>query len=92
MSSELFIALHVEELPARFVDIAERGLRENIQKALKGIPYANIQSWASPRYIAVSVRDLARSSAAEEKLITGPPERAAFRNVEPTKVAIGELK
>lgn len=89
MNGELFIALQVEELPAQFVKIAEDGLREGIQSILKNIPFESVQSWSTPRHIAISIPDLAEHSPMNEKVVTGPPWDRAFKNGEPTKVALG---
>ena len=86
---ELFIEIRCEELPARFVERAVQGLEDAIRGLLKGIHHGSIQTWATPRRIAVAVHDVAEGRPREEKLVTGPPEKAAFRNGQPTKVAEG---
>ena len=89
MTGELFIALQVEELPAHFVKIAEEGLREKVKTALKNIPFQTINSWSTPRHIAISIPELAEHSPIQEKIVTGPPWNRAFKDGQPTKVALG---
>ena len=89
---ELFIEIRCEELPARFVDRAVKGLAKAVKGLLKGVDHGDLTTWATPRRIAVSVRDVAEGRPQEEKLVTGPPARAAFRNGQPTKAAIGFAK
>ena len=85
--SELFIAIRTEELPARFVVPAAEGLARNVVKLLKGIAHGEVRTWAGPRRVAVCIADVATGKPVEEKLVTGPPERAAFRDGQPTKAA-----
>jgi len=87
--SELFIAIRTEELPARFVVPAAEGLARNVVKLLKGIAHGEVRTWAGPRRVAVCIADVATGKPVEEKLVTGPPERAAFRDGQPTKAAQG---
>ena len=86
---ELFIEIRCEELPARFVARAIRGLEQSVRSLLKGIEHGPLTTWATPRRIAVSVADVAEGRPVEEKLVTGPPARAAFRDGKPTKAAMG---
>jgi len=88
-TSELFIEIRCEELPARFVERAIKGLGKAVKDLLKGIDHGAISTWATPRRIAVSVADVVAGKPVEEKLVTGPPARAAFRDGKPTKAAMG---
>lgn len=87
--AELFIEIRCEELPARFVERAVTGLASAVQGLLKGIEHGTVRTWATPRRVAVAVADVAAGRPVEEQLVTGPPERAAFRDGAPTKVAAG---
>ena len=86
---ELFIEIRCEELPARFVERAISGLEKAVKGLLKGIEHGALTTWATPRRIAVSVADVAEGKPVEDKLVTGPPARAAFRDGKPTKAAMG---
>ena len=89
MSGELFIAIQCEELPDHHIAIAESGLKEGIVKLLRNLNHDGVTTWSTPRCIALSVKNLTETTPVEEELITGPPEKAAFRNGEPTKAALG---
>ena len=92
MNNSLFIAIETEELPASMVETAQRGLEEGIRSLCSKLSHGAISSWATPRWIAVSVEDLAAQTPITEEIVTGPPEQAAYRNGEPTKAAIGFAK
>jgi glycyl-tRNA synthetase beta chain len=89
MSHELFIEVRCEELPARFIDGATRDLSARIIALLKGVSHGAVTTWSTPRRLAVAVADVAPGRPLEEKLVTGPPERAAFRDGAPTRAATG---
>ncbi len=88
-TAELFIEIRCEELPARHVQRAADGLKANVLALLKGVEHGAVRVWAGPRRVAVAVAELAAGRPVEEQLVTGPPERAAFRNGAPTKAAEG---
>ncbi|NOY28252.1 MAG: glycine--tRNA ligase subunit beta, partial [Oligoflexia bacterium] len=56
---ELFIAVRCEELPARFVKHAADHLAKRVLGLLSGIEYGSVQTWSTPRRIAVAVTELA---------------------------------
>ncbi len=87
--SELFVAIRCEELPARFIDRAAADLAAGLTKLLKGIEHGEVRTWSTPRRLAVAISGVAEGRSVEELLVTGPPERAAFRDGQPTKAAIG---
>ena len=91
-NAELFIEVRCEELPARFAEPARQGLVNVVTKLLKGIDHGEIRSWGTPRRIAIAVTDVATERPVEEKVVTGPPEAAAFRDGSPTPAAIGFAK
>ena len=91
-NAELFIEVRCEELPARFAEPAREGLVAVVTKLLKGIEHGEIRSWGTPRRIAIAVANVATERPVEEKVVTGPPEAAAFRDGAPTPAAIGFAK
>jgi len=91
-NAELFIEVRCEELPARFAEPARKGLVAVVTKLLKGIEHGEVRSWGTPRRIAVAISDVATERPVEEKVVTGPPEAAAFRDGAPTPAAIGFAK
>ena len=88
---ELCIAIECEELPARFVDIAASELHNRVLQYLKNIDTSDAQIFATPRRVGLSIQ-VAEQTPIEEKIITGPPVTAAYKNGEPTKAAIGFAK
>lgn len=101
MSSDLFVEIGTEELPARFVGPAMDGLAAAIEKLLGNIPHGAVRTFGTPRRIAVAVADVAEGRPAVERVVTGPPAAAAFKDGQPTAtaeafakargVAVGEL-
>ena len=89
MTAELFIEIRCEELPARFVAPTAATLARRIEGLLKGIEHGAVRTWATPRRLAVAIADVAAGRPVEEKLVTGPPLRAAQRDGEWTKGAQG---
>lgn len=87
MSSELFIELGMEELPARFVVPAMEGLAAAVDRLLASIPHGAIRTFGTPRRIAVAVADVAAARPTVERVVTGPPVAAAFRDGQPTPAA-----
>ncbi|MGC6508633.1 MAG: glycine--tRNA ligase subunit beta [Myxococcota bacterium] len=87
--SALFIALRCEELPARFVELAQNELTKSILNLLKGISHGQSQSWASPRHLGVEILNVEGQTPLVEQLVTGPPVSRAFKDGAPTKAAIG---
>ena len=88
-NAELFVVVGCEELPARLIEPALSQLKKNVLGLLKNIKHGEVQTWSTPRRIAVAVSDLESHSPLEEKLVTGPPADRAFKDGEPTKAAIG---
>ncbi len=88
-TAELFLEIRCEELPARFLGPAMASLEQGVRELLKGLPMGALRVWGTPRRLAISVADLALARATEEKLITGPPESAAFKDGKPTPAAEG---
>lgn len=89
MTAELFIEVRCEELPARFVALAARELAAAVAGLIKGIDHGAITTWSTPRRVAVSIADVAAGKPVQEQIITGPPERAAFKDGAPTRAAQG---
>lgn len=92
MHPTLFIELRCEELPARFVRIAEAGLRDAVLQLLNGIAHGAVRTWATPRRVALAIEDLAPARPEELSVVTGPAEAAAYRDGKPTPAAVGFAK
>lgn len=87
--ADLFIALRCEELPARVVRSAAEQLAQGLLELLGSVPHGEIQTWSTPRRLAVRVREVAEARPGVEQVLTGPAEAAAFQDGRPTAAAVG---
>lgn len=85
--SELFVEVGSEELPARFLAPAMEGLRAGVVKLLGAIPHGEARVYGTPRRIAVVIDDVAARRPSVERVVTGPPVAAAYRDGVATPVA-----
>jgi glycyl-tRNA synthetase beta chain len=86
---ELFVEVGCEELPYRWGAIAREALLRNLLVLLAGVPHGESRTWATPRRVAVSIRDVAEGRPEVRKIVTGPPVERAFADGRPTPAAIG---
>ncbi len=79
MSATLLIELGCEELPANACRVAEREAGPAIQRLLaeRRLAPASVETFVTPRRIAVLATDVPAEAPAETTVQTGPPERAA---------------
>ncbi|MCB9669290.1 MAG: glycine--tRNA ligase subunit beta [Alphaproteobacteria bacterium] len=87
--SQLLVEVQCEELPATFVRPALDALRTGVLGLLEGIEHGGTRVYATPRRLAVVVDGVAEGRPEVQKEVLGPPESSAFKDGEPTKVAIG---
>jgi len=88
----LLIELGVEELPADDVPACEQQLRERVIAALEEarVSHGEAVTIATPRRVAVLVRDVAPAQRPLDELVRGPAAKAAFdKDGNPTQAAIG---
>jgi len=87
----LLFEIGTEELPAAYVPEAIRNLREMAAERLgkARLSFSSIETYATPRRLALVVRDLPETSARLEEERRGPPEKAAFKDGQPTPAASG---
>ena len=87
----LLFEIGTEELPAAYVPRAladlERLAAERLASAR--LEFEAIETYATPRRLALVVRGLPEASARVEEERRGPPERAAFKDGQPTPAATG---
>lgn len=83
-----------EELPATFVDSAIQQWRSRIPQSLteNSITCSAIEVYATPRRLAVLIKDLPYKQPDRVEEIKGPPAQAAFKDGKPTKAAEGFAK
>ncbi|MBX2802294.1 MAG: glycine--tRNA ligase subunit beta [Myxococcales bacterium] len=89
-STELLVEVQTEEIPASYVLPALAQLQQGIEGLLQGIPHGEVQTYATPRRMAVVVQGVAAGKEETTKLVTGPPADRAFdADGNPTKAAMG---
>lgn len=92
MSAELFLELGTEEIPAGFIPLALKDIQRQLSQELERarISFGEIRTFATPRRLAISIKDVARWQQRQELEVTGPPARIAFDlDGKPTKAAEG---
>jgi glycyl-tRNA synthetase beta chain len=92
MSHDLIIEVGTEEIPAGYLAPALTALEERSAKALNdaGLPFERIQTWCTPRRLALAVWQLKERQEDTVQEVTGPPVKAAYdANGSPTKAAEG---
>lgn len=94
-NDDFLLEIGVEEMPARFVDQARKQLLERTEDWLKKqrISYADIQSFATPRRLAVLVEQLAHKQEDTAEEAKGPAQKIAVdEQGNWTKAALGFAK
>ena len=93
--ADLLLEIGAEEIPAGFVAQALADLKPMMAEALTRarLPHGEIETFGTPRRLAVRVKDVAALQADETREVTGPPARAAFDAIgAPTKAGLGFAK
>ncbi len=87
----LLFEIGTEELPAAYVPRALADLARLAAERLAAarLGFEAIETYATPRRLALVVRGLPEASARVEEERRGPPEKAAFKDGEPTPAAAG---
>jgi len=95
MSKDLLLEVGLEELPARFIDQAIEQLVQNSKQWFidNRIKYTNIQSFSTPRRLAIIVEEVSESQDTLKEELRGPSEKIA-KNEDGSwsKAAIGFAK
>lgn len=78
--SDFLVELGTEELPPLALPELERAFADGIRAGFTeaGLPFGELKSFATPRRLAVLVRDLAAVQPAQSIKLKGPPVSAAF--------------
>jgi len=87
---DFLVELGTEELPPLALPELERSFAAGIRQGLAeaGLPHGELRSFATPRRLAVLVRDLAVMQPAQAIKLKGPPVSAAFdKEGKPTMAA-----
>jgi len=88
---DLLLEIGVEELPARFGPPALDQLAAKAASALAAarLVHGDIETYGTPRRLALLVRDVASAQEDLAVLVKGPAARAAYAEGKPTKAALG---
>ena len=89
---DLLLEIGTEELPSSELHALGVGLAHNVRASLdsEGLAHGEVEWFATPRRLAVRVRELAGAQAATTAEHRGPPVSAAFgADGQPTKAAEG---
>ena len=80
MSHDILLEIGVEELPARFVEPSLNQLQEKANKWLTAarIEFAEIQAFATPRRLAIWIKEVAKSQADVSEDVKGPAKKIAL--------------
>lgn len=95
MAKDVLFEIGLEEMPARFIDDAEKQLRDKTEKWLNElrISFSAIVSYSSPRRLAVLIKDMAEEQVMLEEEAKGPALKIAQdADGNWTKAAIGFTK
>ncbi len=90
MSQDFLVELGTEELPPKALLSLSAAFTQNIVEQLQALSLAftAVQPFATPRRLAVLVRDLDEATPVEDVAIWGPPVKIAFGDQgQPTKAA-----
>lgn len=84
----------LEELPSRYVDEAESNLRKIAENELKAerISFTEIESFSTPRRVAILVKDIAEKQTDLDKKSVGPSVEIAYKDGVLTKAGEGFIK
>ncbi|WP_404414969.1 glycine--tRNA ligase subunit beta [Vreelandella aquamarina] len=87
----LLLELGAEELPPSALDTLSDAFANGIQRGLEdaGVAFDNVIAYATPRRLAVQVRELAEKQPDRNVERRGPALAAAFKDGQPTKAAEG---
>jgi len=80
MTQELFLEIGMEEIPAGFIGPVLKDLERKLTKGLAELELAHgeIITEATPRRLALCVRDLADRQPDRQDEFLGPPKSAAY--------------
>lgn len=89
---DLLIEIGTEELPPKALFHLSSAFADQIAKQLKdlNLGFGDVERFATPRRLAVLIRDLEEAQQDNEKTRLGPAVKAAFdQDGQPTKAAVG---
>ena len=90
MKSDFLFELGTEELPPKILNLLSSSLTSGITQRLSkhGLNFGDVKSFATPRRLAVLIKQLDHQTADSDVVIWGPPLQVAFtEDGKPTKAA-----
>ncbi|WP_410767999.1 glycine--tRNA ligase subunit beta [Fontibacillus sp. BL9] len=80
MTKDLLFEIGMEEMPARFIRAAMEQLKQRLEKWLEEsvIPHGAVESFATPRRLAVLVKDVAEKQEDVHEEVKGPSRKIAL--------------
>lgn len=95
MSNNVLLEIGVEELPARFIDDAEKQLKENTINWLQEnrVQFESVESFSTPRRLALLIKNVAGKQSTITEEVRGPQLKIAQdEDGNWTKAAVGFTK
>lgn len=91
---DFLFEIGLEELPSRYVDEAESNLKKIAEKELKDgrIDFSEIESFSTPRRVAIIIKNIAEKQADLDKKSVGPSVEVAYKDGVLTKAGEGFVK
>jgi len=91
---DFLFEIGLEELPSRYVDETEANLKKIMTEELTNerISFSDIESFSTPRRIAVIVKNIAEKQQDLDKKSTGPSIEIAYKDGKLTKAGEGFIK
>jgi len=91
MPRNFLLEIGTEEIPAGYLEPASENLRELILKQLNNynLSFESIKTLYTPRRLTCFITNLIEKQQDSIQKVVGPPKNVAFKDSEPTKVAIG---
>ncbi|SFC32099.1 glycyl-tRNA synthetase beta chain [Marinospirillum celere] len=93
-AADLLFELGCEELPPTQLANLSKALETSVKEGLEaaGLPFTAIESFATPRRLALIVKNLAKHQPDQAIERKGPALKAAYKDGEPTKALLGFAK
>lgn len=88
--ADFLLEIGTEEIPARMLDAAEAELARRVGELLlreRLAPNSAIESFSTPRRLAILARGVAESQPDAEEQVMGPAVKVAFKDGQPTPAA-----
>jgi len=88
---KFLLEIGVEEFPARFIVPAVEQLAQLLCDKLKAarIEYAGLETFCTPRRLAVRINEIAEKQQDLALEVKGPPKNIAYQNGQPTQALLG---